>query len=359
MPPSMAATLPTLGSGLPVAIGQIDRELKKLWDQSGGVATRASLINLAVYCENQETMARNTELIARITQDHACRALLICAVPNAPESKVQAWISAHCHMSRAGAKQVCCEQISFLLEGPSRNLIPNIVFSHLDSDLPLYLFWQGEFPDPIDSQLWTWVDRLIYDSNDWRDVCNQLKLLRESLDEAQNRLTLCDLNWTRSLYMRQALSLTFDHPANLEFLPKVDTVTIQHAPEFRSTALLLVGWLASRLQWTGGVPHESGLDFSRTGGTVGVVFQPTAGPSISACVLEANGAKFAFSRDGGSDFLHSDVTLPDGHEYHSLLPPGKGAIADLLNEELMRGGRHRVYLASLAIAEPLFACIQA
>jgi len=342
---------------MPVAIGQIDRELKKLWDQSGGVATRASLINLAVYCQGQEAMARNTELIARITQDHACRALLICAVPNAAESKVQAWISAHCHMSRAGAKQVCCEQISFLLEGPSRNLIPNIVFSHLDSDLPLYLFWQGEFPDPIDSQLWTWVDRLVFDSNDWQDVCKQLKLLRESLAEAQNRLTLCDLNWTRSLYMRQALSVTFDHPANLAFLPKIEKISIKHAPGYRSTAVLLIGWLASRLGWAGGTPNDGGFDFNKAGGAKArFVLEEQAGSVLSACILEGAGAKFQFTRDTGSEFLHGTVVLPDGHEYHNLLPPGKESIADLLNEELMRGGRHRVYLSSLATAEPLFAC---
>ena len=42
---------PSFTAGLPVEVGQIHRELKKLWDASDGVMTRASLINLAVYSE--------------------------------------------------------------------------------------------------------------------------------------------------------------------------------------------------------------------------------------------------------------------------------------------------------------------
>ena len=160
----MPAPTETFAPGLPVEIGKIDRELKKLWAESGSAMTRASLMNLAVYSEEPGSLPRNTEIISKITEDHACRAIVIGANPDAKENRVEAWISAHCHVSRAGGKQVCSEQLSFLLEGPSARLLPNIVFSQLDSDLPFYLWWQGEFHDPMDPQLWAWVDRVIYDS---------------------------------------------------------------------------------------------------------------------------------------------------------------------------------------------------
>src|SRR5213080_3114976 len=135
----MPEAIMNFSAGLPVEIGKIDKELKKLWESDSGAATRASPINFAIYCEGADRMPENTALIAEFTQDHACRAILIAIEPRAPAQRVQAWISAHCHVSRAGAKQVCCEQISFLLEGNAQEMIPNIVFSHLDSDLPLYL----------------------------------------------------------------------------------------------------------------------------------------------------------------------------------------------------------------------------
>src|SRR5438067_13924974 len=103
----MPELVPTFARGMEVEIGKIDRELKKLWEQAGEVASRASLINLAVYSEEPGSLEKNTQLIAQITQDHACRAIVIALEPHATENRVQAWISAHCHVSRAGAKQVC------------------------------------------------------------------------------------------------------------------------------------------------------------------------------------------------------------------------------------------------------------
>src|SRR5436190_24270932 len=136
----MPAATETYSAGFPVEINAIDRQLKKLWVESGSVMTRASLMNLAVYSEEPGSLSRNTQIISKITEDHACRAILIGAKPGAKENRVEAWISAHCHVSRAGGKQVCSEQLSFLLERPTARLLPNIVFSQLDSDLPFYLW---------------------------------------------------------------------------------------------------------------------------------------------------------------------------------------------------------------------------
>src|SRR5437868_14116522 len=106
----MVAATETLG--LPVEIDQIGRALKQLWREGEGAMTRASLINLAVYSEERGSLAHNTQLVAQITEEHACRAIVITADPNANSDRVEAWISAHCHV-RHGKKQVCSEQISF------------------------------------------------------------------------------------------------------------------------------------------------------------------------------------------------------------------------------------------------------
>ena len=62
----MASVAEPFAPGMPVEIGQIDRELKKLWEASSGAATRASLINLAVYSEAAGSLEKNTQIIARI-----------------------------------------------------------------------------------------------------------------------------------------------------------------------------------------------------------------------------------------------------------------------------------------------------
>src|SRR6188508_1005304 len=107
----MTAATENVSLGLPVEIGKIDRELKKLWAESAGVKTRASLINLAVYSETPGSLPRNTRIISEIMEDHACRAIVIGANPSAKENRVESWINVHCHVSRAGNKQVCSEQL--------------------------------------------------------------------------------------------------------------------------------------------------------------------------------------------------------------------------------------------------------
>src|ERR1041385_3250381 len=101
--------------GVPVEIGRIEKELKKIWEESEGGMTRASLMNLAVYSEEPGSLEKNTRLLAQLAENHACRAIVIYADCDAKENSVQAWINAHCHVSRAGSKQVCSEQISFSL----------------------------------------------------------------------------------------------------------------------------------------------------------------------------------------------------------------------------------------------------
>ena len=171
---------------MPAEIGRIEKELKKLWADGEGALTRASLINLAVYSEKKGSAAENTRLMSQVTESHACRAIVIEADTHAADNQAQAWISAHCHVSRAGSRQICSEQISFQLSGPCAKLLTSIVFSHLDSDLPFFLWWQAELRPPLDPELWTWVDHLIYDSHAHETVSRQ-----ELLDPIRNRVSGC------------------------------------------------------------------------------------------------------------------------------------------------------------------------
>src|ERR1700704_598256 len=112
----MPAAKENYSLGQSVEIGKIHKELKKLWQEGEGAMTRASLINLAIYSEEPGSLEKNTQLIVRFTENHACRALVIGANRKSKENRVDAWINAHCHVTRAGSKQICSEQLSFLLE---------------------------------------------------------------------------------------------------------------------------------------------------------------------------------------------------------------------------------------------------
>lgn len=342
----MPATAENYSLGLAVEISKIDRELKKLWAESAGAMTRASLINLAVYSEASGSLERNTQLIARIAQNHACRAIVIGANPAAKENRVEAWISAHCHVSKAGGKQICSEQLSFLLEGPCTSLLPSIVFSHLDSDLPLHLWWQGEFHDPMDPQLWAWVDRLMYDSHDWKDFDTQMRLVETAQEEAKQRVVLCDLNWTRLDKLRVAVAQFFDHPASHHHFDEIESAQIDFAPDFRSTAVLLAGWLGAQLNWRA-EPTRNANEFAFTDSQdrkIDVVLSERAGEPVSRIVLSSGGIEFVVAHAKGADLFEVWRGKREEKCARQMMPSGSNDPVVLMSDELMRGGPHRVYL---------------
>lgn len=340
--------------GQPVELGQIPRELKKLWESSGGTKSRASLVNFVVYCEGTEALESNTHIISEFTQDHACRAILVASVPDSSEQRVQAWINAHCHLPRAGAKQVCCEQITLLIEHASPNVLSNALFANLDSDLPLYLWWQKEFEPPFERSLLSRVNRLIYDSATWQDARTAFATLNFHLDSVGARVIPCDLDWTRSLHLRQAVAQMFDHPENIAQIPLIHRLELEHGVGHRSTALLLTAWIAAQLGWKFLSKESNGFRFEKsTGGEVVVEFRETAGAPISRCTLTADSVTITVLRDVGSHHHRAEVKLADGRLFHHLLPAGADDLCSLLSEELMRGGKHRVYLKALRALTPL------
>jgi glucose-6-phosphate dehydrogenase assembly protein OpcA len=342
----MPAIAETYSVGLPVEVSKIDQELKRLWQESEGAATRASLVNLAVYSEDAGSLSKNTQLMANITENHACRAIVIEADCSAKENRVEAWISAHCHVSGAGSKQVCSEQISFLLKGGCTELLPSIVFSHLDSDLPFYLWWQQEFREPMDPQLWTWVDRVIYDSQGWKDFRAQMRLLESAEQEANQRIVLCDLNWTRLDSVRFALAQFFDHPASHHNFAKINRLRIGFAPGFRSTAVLFAGWLAAQLNWRSEkaeAPNK--LSFvSPSNQKIDVELREQPGEPISEVAMQTSDVEFLVTHAKWGDLLEVSRGKPGYKRMPQLMPAGKNDPVSLMSEELARGGPHHVYL---------------
>ena len=346
--PAMPAVAETYSLGTPVELGKIEHELKKLWQEGEGAMTRASLMNFAVYSEQPGSLQNNTQMMAQITENHACRALVIEADCHADDDHVSAWISAHCHVSSVGSKQVCSEQISFLLKGGCTTQLPSIVLSNLDSDLPLYLWWQEEFRESIDSQLWTWVDRVIYDSHSWSDFRSQIRLLRLMQEEANRRIVLCDLNWTRLDNLRFALAQFFDHPASHHRLAKITKVRIDFSPGFRSTAILFVGWLAAQLSWHIDDVKSSGeLRFIGTSARhIDVELRERNGQPVHKIALTSGDVEFRVTYADCGDLLEISRTQHETR-HPQLMPAGNNDPVGLISEELIRGGPHHVYLNAL------------
>jgi len=339
--------------GLPVEIGQIDKELGRLWESSDDTKTRASLLNLVIYTEEPESLDCNTELISAIASQHAFRAILILADPGAAESGARAWITAHCHLAGKGGRQICSEQITFRLDGESAASLPNIVFSHLDSDLPLCFWSQAEFREPLDEQLWAWVDRLIFDSATWKHPAAQFALARRAPSLTDGGMVLCDLNWTRLHRWRLALANLFDHSAALACLPKITGVRIECAPGNRVKALLLLGWLSVQLDWKlDRLPLET-FFFSKDGKQISFEIVESAGSGLSLVELGGEGFCIDLRHPDNAGFFYASLRAPGIPDCTMAIGTSRERLGDTLLAELGRGGRHPLFATALDAVTPL------
>ena len=330
-------------------VAAIGKELKKLWtaDQT---RTRATLFNFAVICQGA-AMAENTELLSHFVRSHAFHALLIGIEPSIDANEVKAWINAHCYLPKAGAKHVCCEQVSIFVHGNVQTLLPNLLFGHLDYDLPLTLWWRGDNLADLDEEVWHWVDRLLFDSQAWPDARTQFSVLRRAL--GGTRTVLCDLAWTRTLRLRQSLAQMFDLPDTSSALQQLKRVAISHAPGARTPAVLLLGWLAAQLGWSAHGARGNHLRFSAGDTDVVCDLTETPGADISKVELASDTLTVTASRAAGSNFLQIQFRDATGRSTEHVMPADCNDSLSLLNAELASWGRHRVYLKALAAAEGL------
>jgi glucose-6-phosphate dehydrogenase assembly protein OpcA len=112
------------------------------------------------------------------------------------------------------------------------------------SDIPT-LLWSPHGHHEIVAELLSLSQAILLDSVDEPD-------LLEALDRAcalSREAYVVDLAWLRSTPWRERVAATFD-PAPLRLqLREISDVTVRHHPASTVAATLLLGWLASRLEW--------------------------------------------------------------------------------------------------------------
>lgn len=329
--------------GIEVPVSQIDRELRKLWEQDEA-RTNASLMNLVVYSERDGGLLENSRIINDLTRENACRAILV-EINRDEEASLRAWITAHCHLSH-GQKSVCCEQISFRLTGRVTGRFRNTVFSHLNSDLPLVFWWQGELTEVFTERLASVMDRLIVDSSTWQDTSAGFARIHAAV-EGNATIVVQDLAWTRCWQFRVGIAGLFDDAAAQSILEMIGKVKISHHPSDRNTALQILAWLAVQAGWKliGNHTFES-----RQGNMILAEIESCEDSApVGLVELTAGGTTIRVSREKGASHLLREIVSGDYH-VSSLSPADPEAPADLVAQQLSRGGKNSLFLKIL----PLF-----
>ncbi|MFK7850484.1 MAG: glucose-6-phosphate dehydrogenase assembly protein OpcA [Akkermansiaceae bacterium] len=328
--------------GIEVPISQIDLELHKLWEQDDA-RTNASLMNLVVYTEKSGGLLENSRVINGLTQENACRAILV-EIDRNEEASLRAWITAHCHLSH-GQKSVCCEQISFRLTGRVTGRFRNTVFSHLNSDLPLIFWWQGELSEVFTERLVSVIDRLIVDSSSWKNPKDGFARILQASAESTG-LVVQDLAWTRCWQYRVGIAGLFDDTVAQTLLETIDNVRIAHGPNDRNTALQILAWLSVQAGWNLTGP----LNFETSDGRnvqAEIISEENSAP-IGLVELSSADTIVRVSREKGNSHLLREIISGDYH-VSSLSPADPESPADLVGQQLSRGGKNSLFLKILPV----------
>lgn len=346
--------------GNEVAISQIETSLNSIWEMEGEARAKASLLNFVAYTEQLDSLPELSQLLQRVQSQIPCRVLLVVTQPQSTVSRVRAWIAAFCQTEpnpkgEGIVRQICSEQLTLSFEGGAVEGWENLVFAHLDSDLPMVLYWPLELPIEPNPSLWRYVDRVIYDSSNWTNFVenidsmhriSSISLTGEGLG-LKRRLNLCDLNWTRLLPYRFAFASLFDSVAAQEEIPRLHRLEIQHSPGQEFAAYLFAGWIALKLRCQCHPDSNCKALVLPNGRELQISFLQAEGDLISRCELSSNNSQFVLQRkstEGHFELVSQGSNFPKT----TFLQPGSDkTLEDILLRELSRRGFHPQYFHSL------------
>jgi glucose-6-phosphate dehydrogenase assembly protein OpcA len=112
------------------------------------------------------------------------------------------------------------------------------------TDLPTLLWSPHGHPDAVDALL-PLSQAVLVDSVDepvWREAIDRACSLTD-------QVYVVDLAWLRSTPWRERIAATFEPPRRRRELSAITTITVRHHPASTLAAMLLIGWLAARLDW--------------------------------------------------------------------------------------------------------------
>ena len=176
--------------------------------------------------------ARN--VLAGLAERHPSRTIFLVPMPGR-SSAVEA--DAVVKDFSVSGGEVLSEVIELRLRGEAARHPASVVLPLLIADLPVFCRWRGE-PDwdgQALAELTDVVDRLVVDSAEWRGIPSAYGELARLFD----RVAASDLAWRRTLPWRAALA------ARWPGIRAIERLSVEGP---RADALLLAGWLRSRLR---------------------------------------------------------------------------------------------------------------
>jgi glucose-6-phosphate dehydrogenase assembly protein OpcA len=264
-------------------VAAVEAQLARLWGAAESAPTgdetrvrekglphaRTSVLNLIVTVLDSAAADRAVHAMMSLGIRHPSRAIVLVADHEAGGDALDARISTHCHVVPSSPdERICYEEVVLTVRGESAEHLSGMVAPILIHDLPTSVWWPGDppFAHPVFDQLVEVSDRLIVDSSDFGDLLAGMR----RLSALRDRSGIGDLAWERLSGWQERIAQFFDAPRFRRYLPNLNRMVIHYAtptghrrrrrrqdrnavaPDVAAPmaeAVLLAGWIASRLDW--------------------------------------------------------------------------------------------------------------
>lgn len=371
------------GRSLKVDIALIEDQLRELWKgsvepEAGGEdaspVTRTSVMNLVVFTHEPAQEQSIGQTLGDLVADNPCRAIVVMSEPSAAESKIQAWISAHCHKPTPTSKAVCCEQISLHASGLAvRELAPTTI-PFLVSDLPVFLWWKDNrlFESEFLKSFVGVCDRLILDSKRFASPQTEFPRLQNLIQKSWNHLAISDVAWHRLMQWRELTAQFFDTAVFRAHLPHIEKVTVEFneraedGSSIPPQAYLLAGWFASRLKWNlvGIGAAGEGNQFklrSQDGRPTTILIRPTQARaelsghlvSFEMATAEEWATTFRIGKGENVNCAETEIAFANMPPFRRMVPLRIYNEVELIARQLEIFGHDPIYEESIAMAARL------
>jgi glucose-6-phosphate dehydrogenase assembly protein OpcA len=226
----------------PDAIAAALRELLAAKHAENGGYVPARVLNMVVFVES-EYSGEIANRLRGVGRYHASRTVVLSYEPRREQLNARVSVASE---GEPGPEQVALLRETAIVEIGERHLddLQTIADPLVVSDLPTLLWSPHRHPEAADALLGLAQATLIDSIEEpvWSAAIERACALSE-------RAYVVDLAWLRSTPWRERIAATFD-PAHMRAeLGSLDALEIRHHPDSTVAAMLLVGWLASRLGW--------------------------------------------------------------------------------------------------------------
>ncbi len=316
----------------------------------------ARVLNMIAFVD-REWSGEVANRLRGVGRNHASRLLVLSFEPNRERLNARVSIASE---GRPARGELVLLRETVVVEIGNRHLddLLTIADPLVVSDLPT-LLWSPHGHHEIVRQLMGLAQAVLVDSVDEPVAAEGIEWACSLTGQAY----VVDLAWLRSTPWRERIAASFHPVARRPELQAIASITVRHHPDSTVAAMLLIGWLASRLGWetsplTTAKDALDGKALDAAGKEVALRLEAApelAVPGLKGLTLATAGGR-RLRLDRGAGGLHAHDRDAQGRERKWTIPGASRGETGILGEGIRQALlRDPTYVPALNAAQGLLA----